>query len=320
MAYPISRQPKVSAPYAYQLGPQESFEVRSISATWDGTSAAGAFIPCVSVYAQDGSLLGRFKGDATVSVGDTSTEGTFAPFLKRAATATPSPAPSPLGTLIAWYDYSLASSILLDGSGNIQQINDLSGNSHHATQTTAARRPAQTTVNGLGAGKFASANTTCLSTGIFPSTYAQPLTYAFVVTQTAAAGGVYWPGFVAGRPGHSNFHVYEHHDSARVVMQVDGGPAIITNLVAPFTQQMFVCVFNGGASSLRLNGAAFGSTVSVTTLDGLTMGTQFDGQIVAGEIDFMDGAVCELLVYSGALSAAQIAATESYLRTKWGTP
>lgn len=85
MAYPISRPQSIATPLAYTLGPQESFTVESISATWDGTNAASAFIPCVAVYAQDGTLLGRFKGDATVSAGDTSAEATFAPFLRGAS-------------------------------------------------------------------------------------------------------------------------------------------------------------------------------------------------------------------------------------------
>ena len=101
MAYPISRQQSVAAPVAYTLGPQETFSVEALCATWDGTSAAGAFIPCVSVYAQDGSLLGRFKGDSTVTAGDSSTEATFAPFLRSAQAVNLSvvgsgPAPTPV--------------------------------------------------------------------------------------------------------------------------------------------------------------------------------------------------------------------------------
>lgn len=96
MSYPITRAGPFSVPYAYTLGAAESFQVESISAVWDGTSASGSFLPCVSVYSQDGKLLGRFKGDITVSAGDAFTEGTFAPFLKGVTqTATPSAATAP---------------------------------------------------------------------------------------------------------------------------------------------------------------------------------------------------------------------------------
>lgn len=88
MSYPITRPASVAVPFSYRLGNAERFQVESISAVWNGTAASGSFIPCVSVYSQDGALLGRFKGDATVSAGDSSTEGTFAPFLKGVPAAT----------------------------------------------------------------------------------------------------------------------------------------------------------------------------------------------------------------------------------------
>ena len=320
MAYPISRQPKVSVPYSYQLGPQETFEVRSISATWDGTSAAGSFIPCVSVYAQDGSLLGRFKGDAAVPVGDTSTEGTFAPFLNRQGLGSVTPPPTPLGTLIAWYDYSDASTLTIDGSGKISAIADKSGNGHTASQATAARRPGTTTVNGIGAGAFTSANTTCLSTPLFGVTYAQPITIALVVTQTVPGGGSYWPGFFAGPAGASLYHLYVHHNENYVVMQVAGGGHIDTGAMVPFTQTLFVCRFNGASSYLRVNGGQINGSVSIATFQQVVMGTQYDGQIAPGEIDFMDGACCEFMYFSGSLSTSQLTATEAYLKSKWGTP
>ncbi len=52
-----------------------------------------------------------------------------------------------------WLDFSDTSSITLVG-GNISQINDKSGNNFHATQSTAADRPGQTTQNGLNCGNW----------------------------------------------------------------------------------------------------------------------------------------------------------------------
>jgi hypothetical protein len=34
----------------------------------------------------------------------------------------------------------------------------------------------------------------------------------------------------------------------------------------------------------------------------------------------MDGKIGEILVYEGALTAAQLAAVEGYLKSKWATP
>lgn len=82
MAYPITRAGPFGVPFAYTLAAGERFQVESISGAWNGTGASGSFLPCVSVYSQDGKLLGRYKGDITVSAGDSFTEATFAPFLK----------------------------------------------------------------------------------------------------------------------------------------------------------------------------------------------------------------------------------------------
>lgn len=97
MSYPITRAGPFAVPYSYTLGAAERFQVESISAVWNGAGASGSFLPCASVYTQDGKLLGRYKGDITVSAGDSFTEATFAPFLKgvpKASAPAASSAPS----------------------------------------------------------------------------------------------------------------------------------------------------------------------------------------------------------------------------------
>lgn len=96
MAYAITRDGPATVPYSYTLANAERFKVESASAVFNGAGAGGSFIPCCSVYSQDGKLLGRFKGDLTVSAGDTFAEATFAPFLRGAArAATPAGAAAP---------------------------------------------------------------------------------------------------------------------------------------------------------------------------------------------------------------------------------
>lgn len=102
MAYAITRDGPVAVPYTYKLAQGESFEVESISAVWNGAGASGSFLPCVSVYSQDGKLLGRFKGDITVSAGDSFTEATFAPFLKGVPQAA-APSGSGVPTVATFY-------------------------------------------------------------------------------------------------------------------------------------------------------------------------------------------------------------------------
>lgn len=69
------------APAGYTLAPGESFEIQSVSATFDGTSAGAAFLPALSFYDAAGNLLARQYAEQQ-EVGQVS-EVTFAPFLRR---------------------------------------------------------------------------------------------------------------------------------------------------------------------------------------------------------------------------------------------
>lgn len=75
----ISRKGPVSVPYTYTLSTTEAWQPEMVTATFDGTGASGTFVPCLSVYAQDGTLLGRFP--ATAVAPTNTAEVTWAPFL-----------------------------------------------------------------------------------------------------------------------------------------------------------------------------------------------------------------------------------------------
>lgn len=88
MSVPITRDGPYPVPYAYKLAPGESWEALAISATFDGTSASGAFYPCCSIYTQDGKLVSRDFPSSSVAAG-ASAEVTYHPFLRTAAASTP---------------------------------------------------------------------------------------------------------------------------------------------------------------------------------------------------------------------------------------
>jgi hypothetical protein len=83
-----------SAPSQYVLAPRQAIIPESVTATFDGSGAAGAFLPTLSIYAQSGELLARCPA-TSVSAGD-SAEVTFAPLLRAAVAATPA------GTAFPW--------------------------------------------------------------------------------------------------------------------------------------------------------------------------------------------------------------------------
>lgn len=66
-------------PATYVIPPGLELVIQSILARWNGAAAAGAFLPCLSVYSQDDRLMGRFHPERTLQVGDTAVV-TYAPF------------------------------------------------------------------------------------------------------------------------------------------------------------------------------------------------------------------------------------------------
>lgn len=66
-------------PASYPLPPGFDIELSSVSAVFDGAAASGTFYACLSVYSQDGKLVGRYFPAQTFAAGD-SGEVTYAPF------------------------------------------------------------------------------------------------------------------------------------------------------------------------------------------------------------------------------------------------
>jgi hypothetical protein len=77
---PITISGPVATPATYTLSPLERWTPTGVSATFDGTGAAGDFLPCCSIYSQTGDLLGRMFPEV-VTAGDVA-EVTYSPFSK----------------------------------------------------------------------------------------------------------------------------------------------------------------------------------------------------------------------------------------------
>lgn len=68
-----------SLPASYVVPPGLDLQLSSVVARFDGASASAAFLSCLSVYTNDGKLVGRFFPNQRFSVGDTGVV-TYAPF------------------------------------------------------------------------------------------------------------------------------------------------------------------------------------------------------------------------------------------------
>jgi hypothetical protein len=96
--------------------------------------------------------------------------------------------------LIAWYQADAGVSV--DGSNNVSQLNDQSGNGHHLTQATASRRPNANEVSNAGnwvkwsdditqvtPGGWASSNVTNQSASLFTVTANSGRCFVYIPTQ-----------------------------------------------------------------------------------------------------------------------------------------
>jgi hypothetical protein len=72
-------EPGGATPFGYQLAPGEAMQLATVAATFDGSGAAGNFLPALGLYAQSGELLSRTFTSEAVTAGD-SAEVTFSPF------------------------------------------------------------------------------------------------------------------------------------------------------------------------------------------------------------------------------------------------
>lgn len=84
-----------SAPLSYTVAGAQEIIIRSLFASFDGTGAAGAFLPCVQVVSPAGQVVIEAITDASVAAGS-SADVTFAPFLRSVTSTTPPPSGSTL--------------------------------------------------------------------------------------------------------------------------------------------------------------------------------------------------------------------------------
>lgn len=219
--------------------------------------------------------------------------------------------PASLSSLVAWYDPSDSATVTLVDS-KVSQLDDKSGNGHHMTQATANYRPGVSTLNGIGC---------ILKSG------GQALTLGTVAAlgtaQTILA--VFTPSTIGGS----------------YIITTDNGVAqqhfaIITNFGKAFevyAQNVFTLRFtlattatdahvvglrrDGTAVTGRYDGAATGSGTANTNSVGLR---SIVGATHTTSPENGNNKIGEIIVCNTALSTGDLAAAESYLKAKWGTP
>lgn len=235
--------------------------------------------------------------------------------------------PTSISGLALWLDASDASSVTLDGSNNVSQWNDKSGNGKHATQATTTKRPSyQTAVqNGLNACRYDGTDD-CLQ--VASLTLSGQFTIVLACKTTTAK-----PFFVehsANVNPNQGFYFYGTTPTASAVRRTATGIVTPDVNVVWFGSAAGVASFRslsslvgGLAYSIRKNGVAqalvgsgtttISSSASIT--DTLNIGARNNGAAPASDGDYY-----EIMIYDRPLTDTEVGTLETYLKAKWGTP
>lgn len=214
--------------------------------------------------------------------------------------------PSSIAGLVLWLDAADASTITVDGSNNVSEWRDKSGNARHAAQSTALNRPSYTSggqVNGINAPTFNGTSHHLLTPSV---TQAQPTTVFVALRPTS---NTLYRGVFDGTTARNAIYGLNGTLNIFAGTELVGTTALTLNSAAQLT-----AVFNGSSSSLRVNRSAQSS--------GNSGANSLSGNIYIGRSSntYWEGQIAEVVAYSAVLSASDRDAVETYLASKWGTP
>lgn len=270
----------------------------------------------------------------------------------RAALSTWSPfTPASVTGLAAWWDASDASTLydatsggsLVAADGAVARWEDKSGNARHATQATSGSRPLRKTnvQNGLGVLRFDGSD--LLDSSDFGDlTSGAALTmFAVIKRGSSAANQVFLSKY-----GKSNVDdgstadgwLWRSNDSSPGAMFFGGttdesGGASNSTVASGATLDTFAVFsvrvsagaisaasFTRNNSSLTSSATATGAETLTDNSYGVTIGAiRYTFNYEANQyLQFFNGDIAELCVYTSALSTENRAAVNQYLMTKWG--
>jgi hypothetical protein len=236
--------------------------------------------------------------------------------LGASSASTPSFSPADISGLALWLDAADASSITLDGSNNVEQWNDKSGNARHATQATALVRPNYIFAerNGLNVVRHTSANlavvTANQSAETFYGSTRNEVTLFLVWKYTSGNAGV-----VVGKGGNAVFM-----SSSNVISQWNGTTYGSTAFAASTSWRSTVSRYDGpnGLHDSWANGTKVATQTNFTSL-AVVAGSDYrlrtNNDAVSQNMD-----LAELLVFNRPLTDSEVGQMNTYLNSKWALP
>lgn len=208
-------------------------------------------------------------------------------------------------TLIAWYDASDTASITKSGD-QVTQINDKSGNGHHATNGTSTGPDSgtrtQNSLNVLDFGGFEYLQTSAFGGGAL----SQPNTIIAVGAHDTTAAQYLVDGIAFGQRN----MILQSSGYFRI-----GAPTFLQGPARDANFHVFKGIFNDTGSKISVDdGADTTGAASTNGLTGLTIGATYG----LGVFGSHNGPIGEIEVYDGTVSDAELTQRIEYLMTKWG--
>ncbi len=233
--------------------------------------------------------------------------------------------PTVIGTDASlWLDSSVPESITIS-SGVIAELADLSGNARHATQSTAAMRPAvlPNDLNGLDVIQFASTSSSNKKSMTTPEFIDSPSPSVFLVAKSQSSAT---PSFFFSDAGPSittwlyisansgSFLGLVRDSANQTISASHGSPAGLDYFVGSFLLRPPNCTTrHNGLSQTGSNGSYNASTIWTGTNTPPTLGWQ------AGTGWYATVNIAEVIVINNsAVADANYEKIEGYLAHKWG--
>ena len=241
--------------------------------------------------------------------------------------------PASIPNLALWLDAADASTITVDGSNNVSEWRDKSGNARHLTQGTALNRPSYVTgvLNGLpvvrpdGVNDFLESSAQTAATWYGAGT--QQITYMVLfalVTQKAGENNLV--GGLNTTIGGPSYRLLIERQPVGVgtsdlVITAGGGTINVTSAPQAGTSWFIETVrwTNGGTPTMRRTNTAGTNTYNAT---GTLTGTMADNQkalVGYGATLAANFNLAEKLIFNRNISDTEVGQIESYLLSKWGT-
>lgn len=216
-------------------------------------------------------------------------------------------------TLTNWYDFADLPTVTYDGGNAISQINDKSGNSRNATQSTANRQPLITAsaVNSLYAGYFDGTNDR-----LDFSTSGNLTTFTAIVIAKPTRVRQY--DALINSATTTNDLTLEMSDLGRIdFWDYNVGRKAISlgtiNTSAPFVMKWS---YDGTTMRTSVNNAGAGSD---TQASGVFKQTGALGGDNGSGFFYFQGYLCEAFIAPSVLTSQNFADIQTYAQNKWGT-